>query len=67
MQTRINRSAQPSPAKALPASQIPHPPVDETGERSPIATNTFVDSLLESARAGAGNDPYNHTGRRSGR
>ena len=65
MQTRINRSAQPSPAK--PLTQIPPLPVGETGEQQQIATNTFVDSLLESVRPGAGNDPYNHTGRLSGR
>jgi hypothetical protein len=65
MQTRINRSAQPSSAK--PLTHIPPPPVDQTGEQSQIATNTFVDSLLESARASAGNDPYNHTGRLSRR
>jgi len=65
MQTRINRSAQPTPAK--PAPRIPPPPVDQTGEQAQLASNTFVDSLLEFAAASGGNDPYNHTGRNSGR
>jgi hypothetical protein len=65
MLTRVNRSAQPTPAK--PAPRIMPPPVEQTGEQSQVVSNTFVDSLLEFKGSSAGNDPYNHTGRRSGR
>jgi len=43
------------------------PPVEQTGEQSQVVSNTFVDSLLEFKGSSAGNDPSNHTGRRSGR
>ena len=65
MQFRINRSAQPTAAKAPP----PHrsSPTDDSAEQPQLAPNDFLDSLLQYAGGGQGNDPYNHTGRLSRR
>ncbi len=64
MQTRINRSAQPTSVKAPPR---PSSPIDDTAEPPQLAPNDFLDSLLKYAGGEQGNDPYNHMGRNSRR
>lgn len=62
MQTRINRSAQPSAAKPI---QRLTPPADDSSEQPQLRPNAFVESLLEFVGGEPGNDPYNHTGRQA--